>query len=134
MMCDSQDLALHSVMSDGVATVSQTLGWGAKRLRKLMQTPVNDSYRPKESVAKRTWARDCDVLLQLGMPKRSEGFLLGLRSEDAVIGEVFGLWIGGPANALGSAQEIIMGVAKLNVGAEQEPVGSRLTKRHSHAP
>jgi hypothetical protein len=39
MMSDSQDLALHSVMSDGVATVRQTLGWGAKGLRKLVQTP-----------------------------------------------------------------------------------------------
>ena len=28
--CDSQDLALHSVMSDGVATVRQTLGWGGE--------------------------------------------------------------------------------------------------------
>jgi hypothetical protein len=31
---------LHTVMSDGVATVRQTLGWGAKGLRKLVQTPV----------------------------------------------------------------------------------------------
>jgi hypothetical protein len=29
-MCDSQDLALHTVMSDGVATVKQSLGWGRR--------------------------------------------------------------------------------------------------------
>jgi len=28
LWCDSQDLALHTVMSDGVATVRQTLGRG----------------------------------------------------------------------------------------------------------
>jgi hypothetical protein len=43
-MCDSQDVALHSGMSDGVATVSQTLGWGAKGLRKLVQTPDFANY------------------------------------------------------------------------------------------
>jgi hypothetical protein len=31
MICDSQDLALHTVMSDGVATVRQTLGGANKR-------------------------------------------------------------------------------------------------------
>jgi hypothetical protein len=43
-ICDSQDLALHSVMSDGVATVRQTLGWGRRdcaSLCKRLVTPNN---------------------------------------------------------------------------------------------
>jgi hypothetical protein len=43
-MCDSQDLALHTVMSDGVAAVKQPLGWGAKGRRKLVQTPAYVTY------------------------------------------------------------------------------------------
>jgi hypothetical protein len=51
VICDSQDLALHTVMSDGVATVRQTLSRAfsamaaerAKKGRKLVLRPVSDS-------------------------------------------------------------------------------------------
>jgi len=43
IICDSQDLASHTVMSDGVATVRQTLGWGrinGAHLRYRLISPV----------------------------------------------------------------------------------------------
>ena len=41
--CDSQDLALHTVMSDGVATVSRALG-GANKRRTLALSPGYVNY------------------------------------------------------------------------------------------
>jgi len=50
--CDSQDLTLLAILSNGVATVRQTLSWvfsamaaeRAKKGRKLVLTPVCNSY------------------------------------------------------------------------------------------
>jgi hypothetical protein len=37
---------------------------------------------------------------------------------------VLGLWVGGAANLVGGSGEIVVGVLKLNIGTEQEPVGA----------
>jgi hypothetical protein len=39
VMCDRQDLTLQAILSNGVAIVRQTLGWGAKKRRKLALWP-----------------------------------------------------------------------------------------------
>jgi len=53
LKCDSQDLTLQAILSNGVATVRQTLrrmfsamaAERAKKRHKLVLTPVSDSYR-----------------------------------------------------------------------------------------
>jgi hypothetical protein len=44
-----------------------------------------------------------------------------------------GLWVGGAANLVGGSGEIVVGVLKLNIGTEQEPVGAGFAEGHSDA-
>ncbi len=80
LMCGSQDLTLQAILSNGVATVRQTLrrmfsamaAERAKKRRKLVLTPVYASYRApafrvmqKERPPRHRAARLCDELANL---------------------------------------------------------------------
>ena len=47
--------------------------------------------------------------------------------------KIFSLWIVGVADSAGSCFEIVLRMAELNIGPEQEPVSTCLSEWHSHA-
>jgi hypothetical protein len=51
-------------------------------------------------------------------------FLPARGAQDIAYGKGLGLWVGGAANLVGGSGEIVVGVLKLNIGTEQEPVGA----------
>jgi hypothetical protein len=71
------------------------------------------------------------ALFQLGTSEHGECFFFRRGAQHASCSEFFGLWVRGSANAVGGSCEIITGVTKLNVGAQQEPIGAGFPERHS---
>jgi len=71
--------------------------------------------------------------LNADLRKYFEHFLFGWGIEDIAGGEVFGLRVSGGSDAFGGVGEVVSGVAELNVGAKQEPMGAGLAEGHSDA-
>src|SRR5216683_4761514 len=53
--------------------------------------------------------------------------------EDVLCRKIYRLWIIRASNALSSLGKIVRRMLQLNVGSEQEPIGSWFPKRHSYA-
>ena len=62
-----------------------------------------------------------------------EHFLFCWGIEDVAGGKVFGLGIGSAANAVGGVGEVVGCVSKLNIWAEQQPIGTGSAEGHSDA-
>jgi hypothetical protein len=73
------------------------------------------------------------VLLQLRSRERCERFFLGWGMQDAARGKVLGLWVCSAANAVGGSGKIVASAPEVNIGAEQQPIGTRFSERHADA-
>lgn len=73
------------------------------------------------------------ALLQLGLAKGGKCFFFSWRMHDVARCEVICLRVRGPANAIGSSQEVIASVPELDVWIEQQPISPGFADGHSDA-
>ena len=65
--------------------------------------------------------------------KRGQHFFFRRRIQHIACGKLRRLRIAGSTNPFGSFVEVVISVAKLNVWAQQEPIGTASSERHADA-